>query len=115
MFALCELATISPLGWHTPNVVDNTGTLYKEDKHWQQTALVSLDIYFSVFIICLFVSHFVSGFVCNSSLVFENSVLWGFQWSLSQKMIETQWLTLDDWGCPLDNDPKLVLGKPSGR
>ena len=27
-FELYKLATMNPSGWHTPTVVDNTGTLY---------------------------------------------------------------------------------------
>ena len=47
------------------------------------------------------VSLCVWGSVCNPFQVFKNSLLWGYQWPLSQKMIKTQWLTSGDWGCPL--------------
>ena len=115
-FILYELATMSPLGWHPPHPVDNTDTLYPGDQHWQQTVLVFLDFYFFMFIsLPTCQSVCVSGFVSNASLVFKNSLLWGSQWPLSQKMIETQWLTLGDWDCPLHSDPKLVLGQPNSR
>ena len=39
-FGLCKLATMSPLGWHPPCVVNNTDTLYLGDKHCQETVLV---------------------------------------------------------------------------
>ena len=55
------------------------------------------------------ISLCVCGSVCNPFQVFKNSVLWGTQWLLSQKIIKTQWLTSGDWGCPLDNDPELVF------
>ena len=29
------------------------------------------------------------------------------------KIVEAQWLMLIEWGCPLDNGPKLVVGQPS--
>ena len=32
-FILYELATMSPLGWHLPHLVDNTDTLYLGDQH----------------------------------------------------------------------------------
>ena len=52
--------------------------------------------------------------VCNLSQVFKNS-LWGSQWRLSQNMIKTLWLTLGEWSCALDNDPKLVVGHSKSR
>ena len=55
------------------------------------------------------VSLCVCGSVCNPFQVFKNSFAWAPQWLLSKKMIKTQCLTSSDWGCPLDNDPKLVL------
>ena len=30
-------------------------------------------------------------------------------------MIKTQWSTSADWGCPLDNHPKLVLAQRSKK
>ena len=33
---ILELATMNPLGWHPPYLVDNTDTLYLVDQHWQQ-------------------------------------------------------------------------------
>ena len=116
-FILNELATMSPLGWHPPNVVNNTDTLYLGDQHWQQTMF----FFFRFLLFCVHqfayasVSLCICVFVCNPSLVFKNSLLWGYKEPSSQKMIEMQWLTLRDWGCPLDNDPKLVLGEPSSR
>ena len=108
-FILYELATMSPLGWHLAHLVDNTDTLYLGDLHLQQTVLVFLDFYFFVLI---------SSPMCQSvcvSVGFESSLLRGSQWPLSQKMIKTLRLTSSDWGCPLDNDPKLVLGQPNSR
>ena len=116
-FILNELATMSPLGWHPPNVVNNTDTLYLGDQHWQQAMLV----FFRFLLFCVHqfayasVSLCICGFVCDPSLVFKNSLLWCSQWPLSQKMIKTQWLTSGDWGCPLDNDPKLVLVQRNSR
>ena len=49
-FILYELATMSPLGWHPPHLVNHTDTQYLGDQHWQQTVLVFLDFYFFVFI-----------------------------------------------------------------
>ena len=117
-FILYELATMSPLGWHPPHLVDNTDTLPLGDQHWQQAVLF---FFFRFLLFCVHQFAYVSvslcacGFVCNPSLVFKNSLLWGSQWSLSQKMIKAQWLTLGDWGCPFDNDPKLVLGQPNSK
>ena len=39
-FILYELATMSPLGWHLPHLVDNTDTLYLGDQHWQTDFVV---------------------------------------------------------------------------
>ena len=103
-----------PLGWHPPHVVGNTDTLYLGDQHWQQTALVFLDFCFSVFAY-VSVSLCIYGSVCNPFQIFQNSFLWCSQGPLSQNMIKTQWLTSGDWGCPLDDDPKLVLVKRSSR
>ena len=33
----------------------------------------------------------------------------------NKKMIKSQWLTLGQWGCPLHNNPKLVMGWPNSR
>ena len=30
---------------------------------------------------------------------------------LQVKNVKTQWLPLGEWGCPLNNDPKLVMGQ----
>ena len=113
-FILYELATMSPLGWHPRDVVDNTDTLYLRDQHWQQTVLVFLDFYFFVFIslpmgqsVCVSVGMF--------AIHFKFLKIWCCQWLLSQKMIETQWLTSGDWDCPLDNEPKLVLVQQNSR
>ena len=48
-FILYELATMNPLRWHPPHLLDNTDTLYLRDQHWQQTVLVFLDFYFFLF------------------------------------------------------------------
>ena len=37
---LYKLATMSPFGWHPPNLVDNTDALYMGDQQWQQTFLI---------------------------------------------------------------------------
>ena len=67
--------------------------------------------------VCLCVSHnlCVCGSICNLFQVFKTLMSWCSQWPLSQKVIKTQWLTLGDWGCPLDNDPKLVSVQQNSR
>ena len=99
-----------PSGWHPPHLVENADTLYLGNQHWQQAVLFF--IYFYFFCVHQFayvsVTLWVSGSLCNPSQVFKNSLLWGSQWPLKQKIIKTQWLTLGEWGCPLDNDPKLA-------
>ena len=65
-FILYELATMSPLGWHPPHLVNHTDTQYLGDQHWQQTVLVFLDFYFFVFIsLPMCQSVCVRGPVCN--------------------------------------------------
>ena len=39
-FISYELATISPLGWRPPHLVDNTDTLKPGDQHRQKAGLV---------------------------------------------------------------------------
>ena len=64
-FILFELATMSPLGWHPPHLVDNTDTV-SGDQQWQQTLLAFLDFYFFVFIsLPMCQSVCVRGSVCN--------------------------------------------------
>ena len=41
----------------------------------------------------------------------KDRTLKDYRWPLGQKS-KTQWLTSDEWGCPLDNDPKLAVGQP---
>ena len=36
----------------------------------------------------------------------------GSWWPLGRKC-NTQWLTSGEWGCPIDNGPKLALGQPN--
>ena len=36
-------------------------------------------------------------------------------WPSGQKFIKMQWLTSGEWDCPLNNDPKLAIGKPHSR
>ena len=109
-FILYELATMSPLRWHPPHIVDNTDG--PRDQHWQQTVLVFLDFYLSVHKFAYLSANLCNyGSLCNSSQIFKNSFLRGCQWPLKHKMIETQWLTLGKWGGPLHNDPKLVMGQ----
>ena len=106
-----------PLGWHPPHLVDNADTLSGEPA--LTTGSIIFFIYFYFFCVHQFVyvsvTVWVCGSPCNPSQVFKNSLLWGSQLSLNQKMIKTQWLTLGEWGCPLDNDLKLVMGQPNSR
>ena len=106
-----------PLGWHPPHLVNNADTLYLGNQDWQEGVLFFyVLLLFLCSSVCLCLSHSVGLWVSfNSSQVFKNSLLWGSPWHLKQKMIETQWLTLGDWGCPLDNDLKLVMGQPNSR
>ena len=101
-FTLCELATMSPLGWHPPHLVDNTDTLYLGDQHWQSTVLVFFRFLF--FCIHLFayvsVTLCVTGSVWSPSQVFKKSLLQSSQLPLSQKMIKMQrltWVRLTSW------------------
>ena len=41
----------------------------------------------------------------------KDRTLKDYRWPLGQKS-KIQWLTSGEWGCPLDNDPKLALGQP---
>ena len=107
-----------PLGYHPPHLVDNADTLYLGNQHWQQTVFFLYSFISFVFIslpqsVCL--NHFFCGSLYNPSLcnpVSKNFLLWGCHWPLKEKMIKTQWLTLGEWDCPCDNDPKLVMGQP---
>ena len=36
----------------------------------------------------------------------------GSRWPSGRKC-KRQWLTSGEWGCPLDNDPKLAVGQPN--
>ena len=114
-FILYNLAKMSSLGWYPLHLVDNTNTLYLGDQYWYQTVL--LFFRFSLFCVHQFayvwVSLCVCGSVCNPSQGFKNPLLWVSQWILSQKMIKIYWLTFREWGSPLDNDPKLVVGQPN--
>ena len=49
-FISYELATIKPLGCHSPHLVDDIDTLYLGDQHRQKAVFVFLDFYFIVFI-----------------------------------------------------------------
>ena len=91
-FILYELATMSPLGWHPPHVVDNTDALYLGDQHWQQTML----FFFRFLLFCVHqfayasVSLCISGSVCNPFQVFKNSFLRCSQWPLVVKVLDFQ-------------------------
>ena len=32
---------------------------------------------------------------------------------LQVKIVKTQWSTSSDWGCPINNGPKLAVGQPN--
>ena len=42
----------------------------------------------------------------------DPTLLWGSR-DLRVKYVKTQWLTSGEWGCLLDNGPKLVVGQPN--
>ena len=42
--------------------------------------------------------------------IWDPTLLWGSWWPLGRKC-KTQWLTTGEWGCPLDNGPKLAMGQ----
>ena len=54
---LLLLATMSPLGWHPPHLVDNTDTQYLGDQHWQQCWCFRFSFFFVS--ICLSMCHSV--------------------------------------------------------
>ena len=104
-FILYELATMSPLGWHPPHLVDNTDTLYLGDQHWQQTVLVFLDFYFFVFIslpmcqsVCVSVGLFAIHFKFLKTHCYDvPSDLWVKKWckcSDEHQLIEVVLLTM---------------------
>ena len=62
---LFKLATMSPFGWYTPHLVDNTDTLYLEYQHWQHTLLV-FEVFLFIFVSnCVSSSQSVLTSVCN--------------------------------------------------
>ena len=70
--------------------------------------------------VCLFVSQsgclwFCLQYISDLSQIFKNLLLWGLQWALSQEIIKAQLLKSGWWGCLLNNDPKLGVGKPNSR
>ena len=74
-FILYELATMNPLRWHPPHLVNNTDTLYLEDQHWQQTVFISLPIcQKSVYLwICLqFISIFLKLVILRFPVTFQS-------------------------------------------
>ena len=138
-FILYKLATMNPLGWHSPHLMDNTDTLYL-GPGLATCSVFFLDFFIFVFIslpmcqsvslsvcgsVCLYSSVYlcvsqsvclwVCRSVCNPSQAFKKSLLWGSQWALRQEMTKTQILTLVEWGCPLDNNRKLVKGWPNSK
>ena len=48
----------------------------------------------------------------HSARLRDPTSLWGSRWPSGQKC-KTQWLTSGEWGCPLDNDPKLAVRQPN--
>ena len=95
-FILYKLATMNPLGWYPPHLMDNTDTLYLGPGLATCSVVVFLDFCFFVFIslpmcqsVCLsaglfvFVHQFtyvsaslcVCGSLCNPSQVFKKSLL----------------------------------------
>ena len=48
----------------------------------------------------------------RSARLRDPTSLRGSQWPSGQKC-KMQWLTLSQWGCPLDNGPKLAVGQPN--
>ena len=91
-FILYELATMSPLGWHLPNLVDNTDTL-----SGGRTLTIDSVGFFRFLLFCVHEFAFapVSLCVCvpvfNTSQIFKNSLLWSSEWPSNQKMIKVQW------------------------
>ena len=45
----------------------------------------------------------------HSARLMDPTLLRGSRWPSGRKY-KTQWLTLGEWGCPLDNGPKLAVG-----
>ena len=43
----------------------------------------------------------------------DPTLLRGSRWPSGRKCKKTQWLTSGEWGCPLDNGPKLAMGQPN--
>ena len=74
LFYLVIAATRSPLGWHTPHVVDNKDTQYLGDQHWQQCWCFRFFFFFVS--ICLFMrqSVCVSVHLFTSNLKFLSLV-----------------------------------------
>ena len=113
------LFALSHMSWQQCN---ETFSVTPSTSSWQcryslsgEQALTTGSIVFYIFLlffcssVCLCLSHsVVDGSLCNQSQVFKNLLLWGSQWPLKQKIIKTQWLTLSEWGCRLDNHPKLA-------
>ena len=75
LFYLVIAATRSPLGWHTPHVVDNKDTQYLGDQHWQQCWCFR--IFFFFVSTCLFMcqSVCVSVHLFTSNLKFLSLAL----------------------------------------
>ena len=51
----------------------------------------------------------------RSSRLRDPTSLRGSRWPSGRKCKKTQWLTSGEWGCPLDNDPKLAVGQPNKK
>ena len=48
----------------------------------------------------------------RSAGLWDPTSLRGSRWPSGRKC-KTQWLTSGEWGCPLDNGPKLAMGQPN--
>ena len=115
-FILYELTTMSLLGWQPSHVMDNTDTLYQGDHYWQQPVFF-LGFCFFVFIslpICPSIWVTVDLFAIWLKFLKDHyyqvpSELW------VKQLIKTQCLTLGEWYCPLDMDPKLVVWRQNSR
>ena len=106
-----------PLGYHAPHIFDNADTLYLQNHHWEQAVF-----FLYKFFLCVFISLPLSLSFCGSvsliaiHLKFLKACCYKVASDLSnKKWWKKQWLTLGDWGCPLDNDSKLVMGQPNSR
>ena len=69
-----------------------------------------------VFSICLNWDFFFQGRNKKSlrlSCIKSNMTITRLPVTFGSNMYKTQWLTSGEWGCPLDNGPKLAVGQPN--